>query len=73
MKKKISNRVGIPREDKLMYGIIYTVMSLLLITILYPLIYILSSSFSSGAAVSSGRVLFLPVDFSTGQYLSCCD
>lgn len=68
MKKKISNRVGIPREDKLMYGIIYTVMSLLLITILYPLIYILSSSFSSGAAVSSGRVLFLPVDFSTKGY-----
>ena len=68
MKKKNDNRVGIPREDKIMYGIIYAVMSLLLVIILYPLIYILSSSFSSGAAVSSGRVLFLPVDFSTTGY-----
>ena len=68
MKKNISNRVGIPREDKIMYGIIYTVMTLLLVIILYPLIYIVSSSFSSGAAVSSGRVLFLPVEFSTQGY-----
>ena len=68
MKTKRNNRVGIPREDKIMYAIIYTVMCVLLVLVLYPLIYILSSSFSSGAAVSSGRVLFLPVDFSTTGY-----
>ena len=35
MKKKNNNRVGIPSEDKILYGIVYTVMILLLITILY--------------------------------------
>ncbi|NMA67797.1 MAG: carbohydrate ABC transporter permease [Clostridiaceae bacterium] len=32
--------------------------------VLYPLIYILSSAFSSPEAVSQGRVVFFPVDFS---------
>ena len=68
MKKKINNRVGIPREDKILYGIVYTVMTLFLITILYPLIYILSNSFSSGQAVTAGRVLLWPVDFSLTGY-----
>ena len=48
MHKKNKNRVGIPREDKIMYTIIYVAMTLLLITVLYPLIYVVSSSFSSG-------------------------
>lgn len=64
----ISNKVGIPREDKVMYGIIYAVMIVLLVIVLYPLIYIVSSSFSSGAAVSSGKVLLWPVEFSTTGY-----
>ena len=64
----VSNKVGIPREDKIMYTIIYVVMILLLITVMYPLIYVLSSSFSSGIAVSSGKVLLWPVDFSTTGY-----
>lgn len=68
MKKKNNNRVGIPSEDKILYGIVYTVMILLLITILYPLIYILSNSFSSGQAVTAGRVLLWPVDFSLTGY-----
>ena len=66
--KEITNKVGIPREDKIMYGIIYAVMIVLLVIVLYPLIYILSSSFSSGQAVSSGKVLLWPVDFSTTGY-----
>lgn len=39
-----------------------------LIIVLYPLIFVLSSSFSSGVAVSSGRVYLWPVDFSTQGY-----
>ena len=68
MKKKITNRVGIPREDKIMYAIIYTVMCIFLVLVLYPLIYILSNSFSSGQAVTSGRVLLWPVEFSLTGY-----
>ena len=34
----------------------------------YPLIYVLSASFSSGNAVSAGRVVLWPVDFSLEGY-----
>lgn len=69
MKRKANtNNVGIPREDKIMYGIIYVVIIALLVTVIYPLVYILSSSFSSGQAVTSGKVLLWPVDFSTTGY-----
>ena len=68
MHKKNKNRVGISREDKIMYTIIYVAMTLLLITVLYPLIYVVSSSFSSGQAVSSGKVLLWPVEPSITGY-----
>ncbi len=45
-----------------MYGMINAIMILLLIIIIYPLIYVVSSSFSSGNAVSSGKVLLFPVE-----------
>ena len=53
MATKNHNRVGIPREDKIMYTIIYIAMGLLLVTVLYPLIYVVSSSFSSLTRMSS--------------------
>ena len=68
MATKNHNRVGIPKEDKIMYTIIYIAMGLLLVTVLYPLIYVVSSSFSSGLAVSSGKVLLWPVDPSVTGY-----
>lgn len=68
MATKNHNRVGIPREDKIMYTIIYIAMGLLLVTVLYPLIYVVSSSFSSGLAVSSGKVLLWPVEPSITGY-----
>jgi multiple sugar transport system permease protein/putative aldouronate transport system permease protein len=39
-----------------------------LILVSYPLIYVVSASFSSGDAVSSGKVLLWPVDFSLEGY-----
>jgi len=39
-----------------------------LIIVLYPLIFVLSSSFSSGAAVSAGKVYLWPVDLSIQGY-----
>ncbi len=61
-------KIKLPREDKIMYTIVYIVMALFMIVVLYPLIFVLSSSFSSGAAVSAGRVVLWPVDFSTVGY-----
>lgn len=40
----------------------------MLLIVLYPLIYVVSSSLSSPAAVSSGRVWLWPVDFSLKGY-----
>jgi putative aldouronate transport system permease protein len=56
------------KGDKLFLYCIYFILFLVLIIVLYPLIYVLSSSFSSPAAVSSGRVFLWPVDFSLKGY-----
>ncbi len=47
--------------DKIFTIIIYTVLSLVLVIILYPLIYVVAASFSDPQAVVSGEVLLLPV------------
>lgn len=56
------------REDKVLYTTVNIVLALFVIIVAYPLIYILSSSFSSGTAVSTGRVILWPVDFSLEGY-----
>ena len=55
-------------RNKLFYSIVYTVLILLLIVVLYPLIYIVSAPFSSPNAVSTGKVILFPVDFSLEGY-----
>ena len=67
MKRK-SNKTALSRQDKLFYGITVFIMLLLLLITGYPMIYILSSSFSSRQAVLSGKVFLLPVDFSLEGY-----
>ncbi|NBD23737.1 carbohydrate ABC transporter permease [Paenibacillus glycinis] len=54
--------------DKLFLALVYAFLVLILLVVLYPLIYIVSSSFSSPQAVISGRVWLLPVDFSLAGY-----
>jgi len=66
--KKNKNAIGLCAEDRIMYTVVNIVMVLLIIAIGYPLIYVVSSSFSSGAAVTAGRVVLWPVDFSTTGY-----
>lgn len=43
-------------------GMIYLFLSILLVIILYPLVYIISASLSSPIAVTSGRVWLFPVE-----------
>lgn len=59
--------------DKLFVISLYVILSLLLAIVLYPLIYIFSSSFSSPAAVTSGRVWLWPVEFSLKGYAQLMD
>jgi multiple sugar transport system permease protein/putative aldouronate transport system permease protein len=49
-------------EDKVFYTFVYIFSFLLLLAVLYPMIFILSASFSSGRAISAGQVKFLPVE-----------
>jgi multiple sugar transport system permease protein/putative aldouronate transport system permease protein len=55
-------KVRTSSEDRLLYGLTNIALVILLVIIVYPLIYMVSSSFSSGRAVSSGRVVLLPVE-----------
>lgn len=56
------------KEDKILYTVVTIVLVLFLILVAYPLIYVVSSSFSSGTAVTTGRVYLWPVDFSLEGY-----
>lgn len=58
------------RGDRIFIGINYVFLTLVLIVVSYPLILVLSNSFSSPEAVSSGKVWLLPVDFSIEGYLA---
>ena len=54
--------------DRIFLGGVYLFLTVVLLAVLYPLIYVVSSSFSSPLAVSSGRVWLWPVDFSLRGY-----
>jgi putative aldouronate transport system permease protein len=54
--------------DQVFLWVVYFFLSIVLLIILYPLVYVVSASFSSPLAVSSGRVWLLPVDFSLRGY-----
>lgn len=56
------------RQDKVFNVVNYVVLSLFTIAVLYPLIYIISASFSDPLAVSSGRVWLWPVDINLDGY-----
>ncbi len=67
-RKKRANAIGLCTEDRIMYAVVYVLMGLLIVVIAYPLVYVVSCSFSSGNAVSAGRVLLWPVEFSLTGY-----
>ena len=50
------------RGDRIFNAVNYVVLAAYLLIVLYPLVYIVSASFSSAAAVTSGQVRLWPVD-----------
>lgn len=56
------------RGDRVFMAFNYAFLILVLLIVAYPLIYILSSSFSSPRAVVAGRVWLWPVEFSLRGY-----
>ncbi|MEU0096577.1 carbohydrate ABC transporter permease [Kribbella sp. NPDC006257] len=63
-----ARRIREPRTDRIFLFCVYLLLAVLLAVVLLPLLYIVASSFSSPEAVTSGRVLFWPVDFSLRGY-----
>jgi multiple sugar transport system permease protein/putative aldouronate transport system permease protein len=68
MKPSAVSKIGHSKGDRAFYAINDFFLLLALLVVLYPIVYILSSSFSSGSAVSTGRVVLWPVDFSLEGY-----
>ena len=65
---KTKNKIRIPKEDKIFNFIVYTISTIILLLIAYPVIYVVSASFSSPAAVTTGKVMLWPVDFGLDGY-----
>ena len=59
--KAASMKIKNPMEDRILYFVVYTVIILFLLVILYPIIFIISASFSEGSEVQLGRVYLWPV------------
>ena len=57
-----------PAGDRLFYALVNLLMGLVLLSVLYPLVYVVSSSFSSPNAILGGRVVLLPVEPSVEGY-----
>ena len=61
-------KVRLCRSDRIYYALSYAIVALLTLSVLYPLFYIVSASFSAASAVNGGRVWLWPVNFSTYSY-----
>ena len=55
-------------QDRVTYIVINTVLVLFGLAVLYPLIFVVSASFSNAIDVAAGRVLLWPVNFSLAGY-----
>ena len=66
IRKKNKTKQGI--SDRTFNTVLTVIATIWLLIVAYPCIYIISSSFSSGTAISSGRVLLWPVDISFAGY-----
>ena len=55
-------------NDKLFYFFTTLILTFFFLLVLYPCIYVISASFSTGTAVQSGKVILFPVDFSLEGY-----
>ena len=67
-KKKKAFKGKISGTDRIFYILIGIFLTALFIMVLYPCIFVLSASISSGSAVQSGKVLLWPVDISLTGY-----
>lgn len=65
---KRHSHVAQTRSDNLFDFVITLILVLAVLVVAYPLIYVVSASFSSTTAVMAGKVWILPVEFSLAAY-----
>lgn len=65
---KKNNAIRETRRDRIFLNVLLAISVIILIIELYPLIYVVSASFSSSDAISRGQVYLLPVEFSLDGY-----
>jgi multiple sugar transport system permease protein/putative aldouronate transport system permease protein len=63
-----SRRIVLTGTDRVFLGLVYAFVGLFTLAVLYPLLYVVSCSFSSPGALVAGRVYFLPVEPSLMGY-----
>lgn len=66
--RKRRRKINDTLEDKVFYTVIGIILTLLLLAVGVPILYVLAASFSSPQAVVAGRVFLWPVDFSLEGY-----
>lgn len=66
--KKAAKKVRLSREDRIFDIVNYLFLIFILLIVLYPIIYVVSASFSSPYAVSSGKMWLWPVDVTLRGY-----
>lgn len=62
------NKIKKSFSDSTFNTVLIVISTIVLLIVLYPMIFVLSSSFSSGNAVATGSVYLWPVEFSTFGY-----
>lgn len=65
---KMNKKVKLSTDDRIFYIAVNIIIAIVLVIMLWPLIFIVSSSVSSKEAVMAGKVFLLPVDFSLEGY-----
>lgn len=66
--RRREGRVYETREDRVFNGVVFFILAFSVLIVAYPLIYVVSASFSSTEAVMAGHVWLLPSDFSLKAY-----
>jgi len=61
------------RSDRLFNLVNFIILTVFFLTVLYPIVYIVSASFSSANAIVSGRVFLWPVEFGLQGYKAVFD
>lgn len=64
----VNQHIHLTKSDRIFNIVNHIVLSLILISVIYPLIFIVSASFSDPYAVANGHMLLFPVNFTLEGY-----